>query len=41
MLRSEGDLTLDGVTPEEISEKLGVEIRFVESDGQALADELA
>ena len=38
MLRSEGDLTLDGMTPGEISEALGVEIEFVESDGTALLD---
>ena len=40
MLRSEGDLTLDGMTPEQMSEKLGVEIRFVSSDGQDLLDAL-
>jgi NifB/MoaA-like Fe-S oxidoreductase len=40
MLRSEGDLTLDGMTPEQMSEKLGVEIRFVSADGQDLLDAL-
>ncbi len=33
MLRSEGDLFLDGMTPSELSEKLGVSIAFIESDG--------
>ena len=40
MLRSEGDLTLDGMTPEQMSEKLGVKIRFVSADGQDLLDAL-
>ena len=40
MLRSEGDLTLDGMKPSEISEALGVEIEFVESDGAAFFDAL-
>ena len=40
MLRSEGDLTLDGMTPEQISEKLGVKIRFISADGQELLDAL-
>ena len=33
MLRAEGDLFLDGMTPTELSEKLGVRIEFTESDG--------
>ncbi len=37
-LRAEGDLFLCGMTPSELSEKLGVPIRFVDSDGAALAE---
>lgn len=37
MLRSEGDLFLCGMSPEELSEKLGVKITFVENDGAELA----
>ena len=33
MLRAEGDLFLCGETPESLSEKLGVKIRFTENDG--------
>ncbi|MBQ7669528.1 MAG: DUF512 domain-containing protein [Clostridia bacterium] len=33
MLRSEGDLFLCGETPEGLSEKLGIPIRFTENDG--------
>ncbi len=33
MLRAEGDLFLCGETPEGLSEKLGVKIRFAENDG--------
>ena len=33
MLRSEGDLFLCGMTPAELSEKLGVEVCFSENDG--------
>lgn len=33
MLRAEGDLFLCGMTPEGLSEKLGVEIEFCENDG--------
>ena len=40
MLRSEGDLTLDGMTPSEMSDTLGVRIEFVESDGQELLSAL-
>ena len=35
-LRAEGDLFLDGKTPEELSEKLGVPIRAVDSTADAL-----
>ncbi len=40
MLRSEGDLFLDGMTPEELSEQLGVKIEFSDTDGQAFFDAL-
>ncbi len=33
MLRAEGDLFLCGMTPESLSNKLGVKIRFTENDG--------
>ena len=33
MLRAEGDLFLDGMTPAELEEKLGVKIKFTECDG--------
>lgn len=33
MLRAQGDLFLDGMTPAELSEKLGITIEFTESDG--------
>ena len=33
MLRAEGDLFLCGMTPAELSEKLGVKIEFTENDG--------
>ena len=32
-LRAEGDLFLCGMSPEELSEKLGVTIEFIENDG--------
>ena len=38
MLRSEGDLTLDGMTPSDISKALNVDIEFAESDGQTFLD---
>ncbi|MBQ5887191.1 MAG: DUF512 domain-containing protein, partial [Clostridia bacterium] len=38
MLRSEGDLFLCGMTPQELSEKLGVPIRFVSNDGADFLD---
>ena len=34
-LRAEGDLFLDGMTPAELEEALGVPVRFVENDGRA------
>ena len=37
LLRAEGDLFLDGLTPQAVEEALGVAIRFVENDGAALA----
>ena len=37
-LRAGGDLFLDDMTPKELSERLNVPIRFVESDGAALVD---
>ena len=33
MLRAERDLFLDGMTPEQLSEKLGVPVVFSETDG--------
>ncbi len=39
-LRSEGDLFLCGMTPEELADKLGVEIGFVEQDGGAFLEGL-
>lgn len=38
MLRSEGDLFLCGMTPQELSAKLGVPIRFVSNDGAEFLD---
>lgn len=38
MLRAEGDMFLDSVTPEELSEKLGVKLRFTENDGYEFLD---
>ncbi len=38
MLRSEGDLFLCGMTPQELSEKLGVPLRFVSNDGAEFLD---
>ena len=37
-LRAEGDLFLCGMTPDELSEKLGAPLRFVTNDGAALID---
>jgi NifB/MoaA-like Fe-S oxidoreductase len=39
-LRSEGDLFLCGMTPDELSEKLGVEVCFTEQDGGAFLENL-
>ncbi len=38
MLRAEGDLFLDGMTPEQLSEKLGTKIEFTEETGDSLLD---
>ncbi len=38
MLRAEGDMFLDSVTPEELSESLGVKIRFTDNDGFEFLD---
>ena len=37
-LRSEGDLFLCGMTPDELSEKLGVPLCFIDQDGAALLE---
>ena len=39
-LRSEGDLFLCGMTPAELSERLGVEVCFTEQDGGAFLEAL-
>lgn len=39
-LRAEGDLFLCGMSPEELSEKLGVKIEFIENDGGELIEKL-
>ncbi len=39
-LRAEGDLFLDGMTPEELSKELGVKIEFDDCDGQSFFDAL-
>lgn len=39
-LRAEGDLFLDNMPPEALSEKLGVPLEFVDNDGGALFDAL-
>ena len=39
-LRSEGDLFLCGMTPQELSERLGVEVCFTEQDGGAFLENL-
>ena len=38
MLRAEGDLFLDDMTPEALGQTLGVPVRFVENDGGALCE---
>ena len=40
MLRAEGDLTLDGMTPQEIQDALNTEIEFTDGDGGAFFDAL-
>lgn len=40
MLRAEGDLFLDGMTPDELSAKLGIKIEFTESDGEDFLNKL-
>lgn len=40
MLRSGNDLFLDGVTPDELSERINIDIEIVESDGASLAEAL-
>ena len=37
-LRAEGDLFLCGMTPDELSEKLGVKIEFITNDGAELCE---
>lgn len=39
-LRNEGDLFLCGMTPEELSERLGVPLCFTENDGAAFLENL-
>lgn len=39
-LRSEGDLFLDGMTPDELSQALSVPIEFVENDGAEFCEKL-
>lgn len=39
-LRSEGDLFLCGMTPEELSDKLGVNIEFIDNDGAEFCERL-
>ena len=38
MLRNEGDMFLDSITVEELSDRLGVDIEPVDNDGYALVD---
>lgn len=38
MLRAEGDMFLDSITVEELSEKLGISIKAVDNDGYALVN---
>lgn len=40
MLRSEGDMFLDSMTPEELSERLGVRIEFVAIDGYEFVEKI-
>ena len=39
-LRSEGDLFLCGMTPEELSDKLGVPLCFTDNDGAAFLENM-
>ena len=39
-LRAEGDLFLCGMSPEELGEKLGVKIDFIENDGAAFCEKI-
>ena len=38
MLRSEGDMFLDSITVEELSQKLNVKIKPIDNDGYALVN---
>ena len=38
VLRADGDLFLDGLTPDEVSEALSVPLRFIKNDGGELLD---
>ena len=40
MLRAEGDLFLDDMTPQELEEKLGVKVVFVENEGKDFVDKI-
>ena len=40
MLRADGDVFLDDMTPAELSEQLGVPVRASESDGRKLINAL-
>lgn len=40
MLRAEGDLFLDGTTPEELSKMLGVPVEFTENDGAEFCEKI-
>ena len=39
-LRAEGDLFLCGMSPDELSEILGVKIEFIENDGAAFCEKI-
>ena len=40
MLRAEGDMFLDSVTVDELSNKLNIEIKPIDNDGYLLVDEI-
>ena len=40
MLRAEGDVFLDDMTPEELEEKLGVKVVFAENEGKDFVDKI-